>query len=133
MPSLPLAVARTAASLQHQPDGCAGAAIVRHAVVTPEERAAAGGVRVLRGRSAPRPVRCSWADVRAPPLINLPFFIAGTLKIVYDVLLYSSSCRAKRPRKCGAESSTRDATLTVRPAPTSIRAFPYTLRSISCP
>jgi hypothetical protein len=23
-----------------------------------------------------------------PSLINLPFFIAGTLKIVYDVLLY---------------------------------------------
>ena len=32
-----------------------------------------------------------------PSLINLPFFIAGTLKIVYDLLLYRAFATAQPP------------------------------------
>ena len=34
-----------------------------------------------------------------PRLINLPFFIAGTLKIVYDLLLYRAFVRVHPPEE----------------------------------
>jgi hypothetical protein len=34
-----------------------------------------------------------------PSLINLPFFIAGTLKITYDLLLYRAFVRHKPPEE----------------------------------
>src|SRR3989449_1679466 len=60
------------------------------AVVEPDERSAAGGVTAV-ARSA----GSSLAPVFAGQLLNLsllnaPFFLAGGLKIVYDVLLYRS-------------------------------------------
>src|SRR5207245_8021007 len=58
------------------------------AVVDPHERSAAGGVTAV-ARSA----GSSLAPLFAGRLLNLsmlnaPFFLAGGLKIVYDVLLY---------------------------------------------
>jgi MFS family permease len=59
------------------------------AVVRPEERSAAAGItgvaRTIGASVAPWFVGMMFAR---PSLINLPFFIAGTLKIVYDLLLY---------------------------------------------
>ncbi|MCU1338224.1 MAG: major facilitator superfamily 1 [Bryobacterales bacterium] len=59
------------------------------AVVRPEERSAAAGItgvaRTVGASIAPLFVGLMFAR---PSLINLPFFVAGTLKIVYDVLLY---------------------------------------------
>ena len=59
------------------------------AVVRPEERSAAAGItgvaRTVGASIAPWLVGMMFAR---PSLINLPFFVAGTLKIVYDVLLY---------------------------------------------
>ena len=59
------------------------------AVVHPEERSAAAGItgvaRTIGASIAPAFVGLMFAR---PSLINLPFFIAGTLKIVYDLLLY---------------------------------------------
>jgi predicted MFS family arabinose efflux permease len=59
------------------------------AVVSPEERSAAGGVtgvaRTIGAGIAPILAGLLFAR---PSLINVPFFIAGTLKIVYDLLLY---------------------------------------------
>ncbi len=61
------------------------------AVVTPEERSAAGGVtgvaRTLGAAISPLFVGLLFAR---PGLVDVPFFIAGTLKIVYDLLLYRS-------------------------------------------
>jgi predicted MFS family arabinose efflux permease len=59
------------------------------AVVRPEERSAAAGVTgVARTTGAAiAPVFAGLLFAR-PSLIGVPFFIAGTLKIVYDLLLY---------------------------------------------
>jgi MFS family permease len=59
------------------------------AVVAPEERAAAGGVtgiaRTLGAAISPLFVGLMFAQ---PSTIHLPFFLAGGLKIGYDLLLY---------------------------------------------
>jgi len=59
------------------------------AVVRPDERSAAAGITgVARTTGAAiAPVFAGWLFAR-PSLISVPFFIAGTLKIVYDLLLY---------------------------------------------
>src|SRR5207302_1327445 len=59
------------------------------AVVRPEERSAAAGITgVARTTGAAiAPVFAGWMFAR-PSLVSVPFFIAGTLKIVYDLLLY---------------------------------------------
>jgi len=70
------------------------------AVVTPEERSAAGGItgvaRTLGAAISPLFVGFMFAR---PRLINLPFFIAGTLKIVYDLLLYRSFIKVRAPEE----------------------------------
>jgi len=64
------------------------------AVVRPEERSAAGGVtgvaRTIGAAVAPVFAGLLFAQ---PALIDVPFFVAGTLKIVYDVLLYRGFAR----------------------------------------
>jgi MFS family permease len=59
------------------------------AVVAPEERAAAGGItgiaRTLGAAISPLFVGVMFAH---DSLISVPFFLAGSLKIVYDLLLY---------------------------------------------
>jgi sugar phosphate permease len=59
------------------------------AVVSPQERSAAAGITgVARTTGAAfSPVLAGFMFAR-PALINLPFFVAGALKIVYDLLLY---------------------------------------------
>ena len=59
------------------------------AVVPPDERAAAAGVTgVARTTGAAISPLFAGMLFGRPSLINLPFYIAGTLKIVYDLLLY---------------------------------------------
>jgi predicted MFS family arabinose efflux permease len=64
-------------------------------VVSPEERSAAGGITGVA-----RTIGAGLAPIFAgllfsrPALINVPFFIAGTLKIVYDLLLYRGFARS---------------------------------------
>jgi MFS family permease len=59
------------------------------AVVCPEERSAAGGITAVARTTgaAISPLFAGFLFAR-PALIGVPFFIAGTLKIVYDLLLY---------------------------------------------
>jgi MFS family permease len=59
------------------------------AVVRPEERSAAAGITgVARTMGAAiAPVMAGWMFAR-PSFMNVPFFAAGALKIVYDLLLY---------------------------------------------
>jgi len=61
------------------------------AVVTPDERSAAAGItgvaRTIGAAISPLFVGLLFAR---PSLIDVPFFLAGTLKITYDVLLYKA-------------------------------------------
>jgi MFS family permease len=70
------------------------------AVVRPEERSAAAGItgvaRTIGASISPLLVGLMFAR---PSLINLPFFIAGTLKILYDVLLYKEFVAVRPPEE----------------------------------
>ncbi len=70
------------------------------AVVTPEERSAAAGItgvaRTVGASLSPLFVGFMFAR---PALINLPFFIAGTLKVVYDLLLYRAFVTVRPPEE----------------------------------
>src|SRR5207249_11337196 len=59
------------------------------AVVAPEERSAAAGITgVARTTGAAISPLFAGLLFSQPTLINVPFFVAGTLKIAYDLLLY---------------------------------------------
>ena len=68
------------------------------AVVSPKERSAAAGItgvaRTIGAAISPLFVGFMFAR---PALINLPFFIAGTLKIIYDLLLYREFVAVQPP------------------------------------
>jgi uncharacterized membrane-anchored protein YitT (DUF2179 family) len=70
------------------------------AVVSPEERSAAAGIAgVARTAGAAiSPLFVGFMFAR-PELINLPFFIAGTLKTTYDVLLYRGFVAVQAPEE----------------------------------
>ena len=70
------------------------------AVVPPEERSAAGGFTgVARTTGAAiSPLFAGFLFAR-PSLINAPFFIAGTLKIIYDLLVYYSFRKLRPPEE----------------------------------
>jgi MFS family permease len=70
------------------------------AVVPPEEQSAAGGFTgVARTTGAAiSPLFVGFLFAR-PSLINAPFFIAGALKIVYDLLLYYSFRKLHPPEE----------------------------------
>jgi hypothetical protein len=70
------------------------------AVVSPEERSAAAGVTgVARTTGAAiSPLFVGFMFAR-PALINVPFFIAGTLKIAYDLLLYRQFVAVRPPEE----------------------------------
>ena len=74
------------------------------AVVEARERSAAGGFTgVARTTGAAiSPLLAGFLFAR-PGLINLPFYIAGTLKVVYDLLLYFSFRRLRPPEEADAE------------------------------
>jgi len=70
------------------------------AVVRPEERSAAAGVTgVARTIGASLPPVFVGLMFARPRLINLPFFIAGTLKIAYDLLLYRQYVAVQPPEE----------------------------------
>jgi MFS family permease len=70
------------------------------AVVSPDERSAAAGItgiaRTIGAAISPLFVGVMFAR---PALINLPFFIAGTLKIAYDLLLYREFVAVRPPEE----------------------------------
>jgi MFS family permease len=100
MPTLPLAIAVLLLRFSiSQMDVPARQSYVM-AVVTPDERSAAGGVtgvaRTIGAAISPLFVGVMFAR---PALISLPFFIAGTVKIVYDLLLYRSFVKLRAPEE----------------------------------
>jgi MFS family permease len=70
------------------------------AVVSPDERSAAAGItgvaRTIGAAISPLFVGFMFAR---PALINLPFFIAGALKIAYDLLLYRQFVAVRPPEE----------------------------------
>jgi predicted MFS family arabinose efflux permease len=71
------------------------------AIVNADERSAAGGCTgVARTAGAAiSPLLAGFLFAQRPFLINTPFFVAGTLKVVYDLLLYSSFRRLRAPEE----------------------------------
>jgi MFS family permease len=70
------------------------------AVVSPGERSAAGGVAGVARTigAAISPVLAGLLFAR-PALINVPFFVAGGLKIVYDLALYREFVSVRPPEE----------------------------------
>ena len=73
------------------------------AVVTPDERSAASGVTsIARSLGASISPALSGALLAGTLTFSAPFFIAGGLKIVYDLLLYRSFKSIKPPEETAA-------------------------------
>jgi len=70
------------------------------AVVDPDERSAASGVTAI-ARSVGAAISPSLTGVfmSIPTLLSAPFFLAGGLKIIYDLLLYRSFRRLPPPEE----------------------------------
>ena len=67
------------------------------AVVAPDERSAASGITTIaRSLGAALSPALSGVFLANTLLLNMPFLLAGGLKIIYDVLLYRSF-KALRP------------------------------------
>ncbi len=70
------------------------------AVVPAEERSAAGGFTgVARTKGAAMSSLLAGFLFARPSLISAPFFIAGSLKIAYDLLLYRSFRKLHAPEE----------------------------------
>jgi hypothetical protein len=87
-------------SLQHQPDGCAYATVIHDG-----GRSSGGTIGHRRHNRCGANggwCRCSLFAgflFAQPSLINFPFFIAGSLKIVYDFVLYREFLNVRPPEK----------------------------------
>jgi predicted MFS family arabinose efflux permease len=100
MPTLPLAVTVLLVRFSiSQMDVPARQSYIM-AVVNPDERSAAAGItgvaRTLGAAISPLFVGVMLAR---PDLMNLPFFIAGIVKITYDVLLYKAFVAIPSPEE----------------------------------
>jgi hypothetical protein len=72
------------------------------AVVSPDERSAAAGVTgVARSVGASLSPVLATALIGVPSLAGVPFFLAGGVKILYDVLLYRSFAAVRPPEEGG--------------------------------
>lgn len=70
------------------------------AVVAPDERSAASGVTAIaRSVGAALSPSLTGIFLSVSTLLSVPFFLAGGLKIIYDLLLYRSFRRIKPPEE----------------------------------
>ncbi len=100
MPTLPLAVAVLLARFSISQMDVPTRQSYLMAVVPPEERSAAAGVAgVARTIGAAIGPLCVGFLFARPSMINLPFYIAGTLKIAYDLLLYKEFVAIRPPEE----------------------------------
>jgi MFS family permease len=101
MPSLPWAVALLLARFSISQMDVPTRQAYMVAVVAPEERSAAAGVTgVARSLGASLAPAFSAGLMAVPALSSLPLFLAGGIKIVYDLLLYRA-CTTVRPADDG--------------------------------
>jgi MFS family permease len=100
MPNLPFAIAVLLARFSISQMDVPTRQSYTMAVVSPDERAAAAGItgvaRTIGAAISPLFVGYFFAR---PKLINLPFFIAGVLKIAYDLLLYRAFVSVRPPEE----------------------------------
>jgi len=76
------------------------------AVVDPGERSAAAGLAgVARTTGAAVSPLFSGILLGHPLLLNAPFYLAGSLKIVYDLLLYRGFLGLRPPEEAGSQGS----------------------------
>ncbi len=102
MPNLPLAItvllARFSISQMDVPTRQA----YTMAVVDPDERSAAAGItHVARSTGAAISPLIAAPLLAIPALANLPFFIAGGLKVIYDLTLWRNFRRTEATAKIG--------------------------------
>jgi MFS family permease len=96
MPSLPLAIAVLMLRFTISQMDVPTRQSYTMAVVAPDERAAASGVTTIaRSVGAAISPALSGVFLANPLLLSAPFFVAGGLKIVYDLLLYGSFRRTE--------------------------------------
>jgi MFS family permease len=100
MPTLSLAIAVLLARFSISQMDVPARQSYTMAVVPSEERSAAGGITgVARTTGAAiSPLFAGFLFAR-PSLISVPFFLAGTLKIIYDLLLYYSFRKLRPPEE----------------------------------
>jgi len=100
MPTLPLAVAVLLLRFSISQMDVPTRQSYTMAVVSPDERSAASGVTSI-ARSVGAAISPSLTGVflAVPALLGVPFYLAGGLKIVYDVLLYRSFRAMKPPEE----------------------------------
>jgi predicted MFS family arabinose efflux permease len=102
MPTLPLAVLVLLARFSISQMDVPTRQSYIMAVVSAEERSAAAGItgvaRTIGAAISPLLVGFMF---ETPALVNLPFFLAGTLKIAYDLLLYRAFVSVRPPEELG--------------------------------
>jgi MFS family permease len=98
MPDLPLAIAVLLLRFSISQMDVPARQSYTMAVVHPDERSAASGVTgVARSVGAAVSPALAASFLANPLLLGLPFFLAGGVKIVYDLLLYWSFVTFKPP------------------------------------
>jgi len=100
MPSLPLAIAALLARFSISQMDVPTRQSYTMAVVAPDERSAASGVTTV-ARSVGAAISPSLTGIflSVSGLLSLPFFLAGGLKLIYDLLLFRSFRRLKPPEE----------------------------------
>jgi MFS family permease len=100
MPSLTLAIAVLLARFSISQMDVPTRQSFTMAVVAPDERSAASGVTAI-ARSVGAAISPSLTGIflSIPLLLSGPFFLAGGLKIIYDLLLYRSFRKLKPPEE----------------------------------
>ena len=100
MPSLPLAITVLLRAIQHFANGRSSSPILYNGLVAPDERSAAAGVTgITRTIGASLSPALAGLFISNPALLGAPFFVAGGLKVIYDLLLYRSFRALKAPEE----------------------------------
>lgn len=100
MPNLPLAIALLLLRFSISQMDVPTRQSYTMAVVSPDERSAAAGIAgIARTTGASISPAITGPLLAQPSLLSLPFFLAGGLKIIYDLLLYRSFSLVKPPEE----------------------------------
>lgn len=99
MPNLPLAIAVLLARFSISQMDVPTRQSYIMAVVDPDERSAAAGATTIARTAAVAAAPALTGVLLGASLLSLPFFLAGGLKIIYDLLLYHSFKAIKPPEE----------------------------------
>ena len=100
MPNLPLAIAVFLLRFSISQMDVPARQSYTMAVVAPDERSAAAGVTgITRTIGASLSPALAGLLISNPALVGTPFFVAGGLKVIYDLLLYRSFRALRAPEE----------------------------------